>query len=261
MESEKIMDVLKGKKGLIVGIANEHSIAWGCARAFHAAGAELAVTYLNKKAEPYVRTLAESIKSPIIMPLDVQNEPQMNSLFEAITKTWGKLDFLIHSIAYAPKQDLQGRIVDSSLAGFLTAMDISCHSLMRLARLAEPLMTEGGCILTTTYYGGEKVVEHYGIMGPVKAALEESVRYLAAELGEKKIRVNALSPGPITTRAASGIDHFDDLIKVTRLRSPEHANIGIDSVGSYARFLVSDEARLVTGSIVFIDAGFNIMAP
>jgi enoyl-[acyl-carrier protein] reductase I len=254
------MGNLKGKKGLIVGIANEHSIAWGCARAFHDAGAELAITYMNEKAEPFVRPLAEKISSPIIMPLDVQNAEQMTALFQSIEKTWGKLDFLLHAIAFAPKQDLQSRVVDSSVEGFLMAMDISCHSLMRLSRLAEPLMKDGGCILTTTYYGGEKVVENYGIMGPVKAALEAGVRYLATELGKSKIRVNALSPGPIATRAASGLVHFEDLLEINRLKSPEHENICIDCVGAYARFLVSDEASLVTGSVAFIDAGYNIMA-
>lgn len=251
---------LKGKKGLVVGIANDQSIAWGCAQAFHDAGAELAITYLNEKAEPYVRPLAEQVHALIIMPLDVQNEQEMSALFQTIEEKWGKLDFLFHAIAFAPKQDLQGRVVDSSVEGFLMAMDVSCHSLMRLSRLAEPLMKEGGCILTTTYYGGEKVIENYGIMGPVKAALEASVRYLAAELGKAKIRVNALSPGPIATRAASGLVHFEDLLSQARLKSPEHANICIDCVGSYARFLVSDEASLVTGSIAFVDAGYNIMA-
>lgn len=254
------MENLKGKKGLIVGIANEHSIAWGCAKAFHSSGAELAITYAKEKSEPYVRPLAEKLHSPIIMPLDVQDEGQMDDVFQVIQKTWGKLDFLLHSIAFAPSQDLHGRVIDSSLAGFLTAMDISCHSLMRLSRLAEPLMLDGGCILTSTYYGSEKVVAHYGIMGPVKAALEASVKYLAAELGEKGIRVNALSPGPIPTRAASGIAHFDDLLKQARSKSPVHSDITIDGVGSYARFLVSDEARVVTGSTVYVDAGFNIMA-
>jgi enoyl-[acyl-carrier protein] reductase I len=255
------MTNLRGKKGLVIGIANEHSIAWGCAKAFHAAGAELAITYLNDKAEPYVHPLAEKVKAPIIAPLDVQNEQQMDSLFHTLDKTWSKLDFLVHAIAFAPKTDLQGRVIDSSPAGFLTAMDISCHSLMRLARLAEPLMRDGGCILTTSYYGGEKVIAPYGIMGPVKAALESSVRYLAAELGAKGIRVNALSPGPIATRAASGIMHFEDLLELARIKSPEHATVSIECIGAYARFLVSDEARLVTGSTVYIDAGYHIMAP
>ena len=253
-------DVLKGKKGLIVGIANEHSIAWGCAKAFHGAGAELAITYLNEKAAPYVRPLAEQVNAPIIVPLDVTNETEMQGLFEMIDNQWGKLDFLLHAIAFAPQEDLHGRVTDCSKDGFLTAMDISCHSFARLAHLAEPLMTDGGCLLTTTYSGGEKVVEHYGVMGPVKAALEGMVKYMAAELGEKKIRVNALSPGPVATRAAGGIAHFDKLLEEAREQSPAHELICTDCVGAYARFLVSDEARLVTGSTVYIDAGFNIMA-
>lgn len=253
------MHTLAGKKGLVVGIANEHSIAWGCAKAFHEAGAELAITYLNEKAEPHVRPLAEQINAPVILPLDVQNETQTIALFDTIKKQWGGLDFLLHAIAFAPKQDLQGRVLDCSREGFLTAMDISCYSFIRLARLAEPLMKDGGCLLTTTYYGGEKVIEHYSVMGPVKAALEGTVKYLAAELGSKKIRVNGLSPGPMATRAASGIAHFDELLELARKKSPEHESVCIDCVGSYARFLASDEARLVTGSIVYVDAGFNII--
>lgn len=254
------MKTLQGKKGLIVGIANEQSIAWGCAKAFHEAGAELAITYLNEKAEPYVRPLAENIKAKIIMPLNVQNDVEMIHLFKSIKENWGKLDFLLHAVAFAPKEDLQGRMIDCSREGFLMAMDVSCHSFIHLARLAEPLMTDGGALLTTTYYGGEKVVEHYGIMGPVKAALEGIVKYLAAELGGKKIRVNALSPGPIGTRAASGILDFETILQIARERSPEHENICTQSVGAYARFLVSDEAQLITGNIEYIDAGFNIMA-
>lgn len=253
-------EALKGKKGLVVGIANDKSIAWGCAKAFHEAGAELAVTYLNEKAEPYVRPLAEQVKAPIIVPLDVRDDEQMETLFEIIGNSWGKLDFLLHAIAFAPKEDLQGRVADCSRQGFLTAMDISCYSFIRLAHLAEPLMKDGGCLLTTTYYGGEKVVEHYGIMGPVKSALEGTVKYLAAELGKKKIRVNALSPGPVATRAAGGIAHFDELLELAKKKSPAHELICTDCVGAYARFLVSDEARLVTGSIAYVDAGFNIMA-
>jgi enoyl-[acyl-carrier protein] reductase I len=255
------MKILQGKKGLVVGIANEQSIAWGCAKAFYEAGAELAITYLNEKAEPYVRPLAENARAKIIMPLNVQNDVEMDNLFKAIKDKWGKLDFLLHAVAFAPKEDLQGRIVNCSREGFLTAMDVSCHSFIHLARLAEPLMTDGGALLTTTYYGGEKVVEHYGIMGPVKAALEGIVRYLAAELGEKKIRVNALSPGPIGTRAARGILDFEAILQIARTKSPEHENICTQSVGAFARFLVSDEAQLITGNIEYIDAGFNIMAP
>jgi enoyl-[acyl-carrier protein] reductase I len=253
-------DVLKGKKGLIVGIANEHSIAWGCARAFYDAGAELAITYLNEKAEPHVRPLAEKVKAPIIVPLDVTDDVEMKGLFELIGNQWGKLDFLLHAIAFAPKQDLQGRVTDCSREGFLTAMDISCHSFIRMAHLAEPLIKDGGCLLTLSYYGAQKVVEHYNIMGPVKAALEASVRELAAELGEKNIRVNALSPGPVATRAAGGIAHFDHLLELAKKKSPAHKLICTGCVGAYARFLVSDEAKLVTGGVSYVDAGFNIMA-
>ncbi|MCH2546545.1 MAG: enoyl-ACP reductase FabI [Alphaproteobacteria bacterium] len=253
------MNSLAGKKGLIIGIANEHSIAWGCAKAFHEAGAELAITYLNEKAEPHVRPLAEKVKAPITVPLDVTDEAQLEALFEIIGNTWGKLDFVLHSIAFAPKEDLQGRVADCSRQGFLTAMDISCYSFIRLAHLAEPLMKDGGSLLTMSYLGAQKVVEHYNMMGPVKAALEASVRELASELGEKKIRVNALSPGVVATRAAGGIAHFDALLEQAKQKSPEHELISIDCVGAYARFLVSDEARLVTGSTVYVDAGFNIM--
>ncbi len=250
---------LEGKKGLIVGIANAQSIAWGCAKAFHEAGATLAVTYLNEKAEPHVRALAQDIDAPLVLPLEVREEAQMEAVFAAIAQQWGKLDFLLHAIAYAPKNDLQARVVDSSKQGFLEAMDISCHSFVRMAAHAEPLMRDGGCLLTTTYYGSEKVIPHYNVMGPVKAALESTMRYLAAELGSRGIRVNALSPGPIVTRAASGIAHFEELIRLAQEKSAQHETVCIDCVGAYARFLVSDEARLVTGSVAYIDAGFNIM--
>lgn len=253
-------NTLKGKKGLIVGIANDKSLAWGCARAFHEAGAELAITYLNDKAAPFVRPLAEAVEAPLILPLDVKNDAQMHAVFDAVQKQWGKLDFLLHAIAFAPKEDLQGRITDCSRDGFLAAMDVSCHSFIRMAHLAEPLMKDGGCLLTLSYHGAQKVVEHYNLMGPVKAALEASVRGLAAELGKQKIRVNALSPGPVATRAASGIAHFDELMDIARTKSPQHELICTDCVGAYARFLVSDEARLVTGSVAYVDAGFNIMA-
>jgi enoyl-[acyl-carrier protein] reductase I len=250
---------LTGKKGLVVGIANAHSIAWGCARAFHEAGAELAVTYLNDKAEPHVLPLAEQVRAPIVLPLDVKDDAQIERVFDTIRKRWGKLDFLLHAIAFAPKQDLQGRVADVSRVGFLEAMDVSCYSFIRLSHLAETLMTDGGCLLTTSYYGSEKVIPHYGVMGPVKAALEGTVRYLAAEFGARLIRVNALSPGPIRTRAAGGITHFDELLEMARSKSPQHETVCINCVGAYARFLVSDEARLVTGSIAYVDAGYNII--
>jgi enoyl-[acyl-carrier protein] reductase I len=252
-------NILADKKGLVVGIANEHSIAWGCAKAFHEAGAALAVTYLNDKAHDFVYPLAKQLEAPIILPLDVRDDAQMDALFDAINAEWGKLDFILHAIAFAPEKDLVGRVADVSRAGFLEAMDISCYSFIRLSHLAEPLMKEGGCLLTTSYYGSEKVIPHYGLMGPVKSALEGTVKYLAAELGSKNIRVNALSPGPIATRAAGGILHFDELLEIAHLKSPEHQNISIDAVGAYARFLVSDEARLVTGSVAYIDAGYNVI--
>ena len=188
---------LEGKRGLVVGIANESSIAYGCAKAFRALGAELAVTYLNAKAERHVKPLADELEASLFLPLDVRNEGELEAVFAAIQEKWGKIDFVLHSIAFAPKEDLHARVVDSSQEGFLLAMDVSCHSFVRMAKLAEPLMTDGGCLQTVTFYGGEKVVEHYNLMGPVKAALESVTRYMAAELGEKGIRVHALSPGPL----------------------------------------------------------------
>ena len=249
---------LHGKKGLIAGIANEHSIAYGCARALQAAGAELAVTYLNAKAEPYVRPLAEKLQCPIIVPCDVREPGQLEAVFSQIRARWGRLDFLLHSIAYAPKEDLHSRITDCSQAGFALAMDVSCHSFIRMARFAEPLMTRGGCLLTVTFYGSEKVVEDYNLMGPVKAALESSVRYMAAELGPKRIRVHALSPGPLKTRAASGIERFDELLERARARTPEHRLVSIEDVGNLAAFLVSDGAAALTGNVEYIDAGYHI---
>ena len=250
---------LQGKKGLIVGIANDHSIAYGCADAIYRSGAELAVTYLNAKAEPYVRPLAERLQCPIVVPCDVREPGQLEAVFAHITKEWGRLDFVLHSIAYAPKEDLHCRITDCTQAGFNIAMDVSCHSFIRMARMAEPLMREGGCLLTVTFYGSEKVVEEYNVMGPVKAALESTVRYMAAELGPKRIRVHALSPGPLKTRAASGIERFDELLERARSRTPEHQLVSIEDVGNVATFLVSDAAAALTGNIEYVDAGYHIL--
>ena len=254
------MFTLQGKKGLVVGIANEHSIAAGCARAFREAGAELAVTFLNDKARPYVEPVARSVDAPIFMPLDVEHGEQLDALFATIRERFGRLDFLLHSIAYAPIHDLHGRVVDCSREGFGRAMDISCHSFIRMAKRAEPLMTEGGCLLTVSYYGAEKVVDHYNVMGPVKAALEATVRYLAAELGPNGIRVNALSPGPLMTRAASGIKHFDALIDEAREHAPQRRLVTIEDVGAMAAGLVSDAAKNVTGNIAYVDAGYHVMS-
>jgi enoyl-[acyl-carrier protein] reductase I len=251
--------MLKGKKGLVIGIANDQSIAYGCAEAFRECGAELAITYLNEKAEPYVRPLAENLESPLIIPCDVREAGQLENVFAQIAQKWGKLDFVLHSIAYAPKEDLHSRVIDCSQAGFATAMDVSCHSFIRTAKLAEPLMHDGGCLLTVTFYGSERVVEHYNLMGPVKAALESSVRYLAAELGPKNIRVHALSPGPLKTRAASGIERFDDLLERTRAMTPSHQQINIKDIGNVSAFLVSDGAQALTGNIEHIDAGMHLL--
>lgn len=251
--------LLDGKKGLVVGIANEHSIAYGCAGAFHRAGADLAITYLNSKAEPHVRPLAERLQSPIIVPCDVREAGQLEAVFARIQSDWGRLDFVLHSIAFAPKEDLHSRVTDCSQDGFNMAMDVSCHSFIRMARMAEPLMTAGGCLLTVTFYGSEKVVADYNVMGPVKAALESTVRYMAAELGPKRIRVHALSPGPLKTRAASGIDRFDELLERTRSRTPAHQLVGIEDVGNVASFLVSDAAAALTGNIEYIDAGYHVV--
>jgi len=251
---------LRGQKALIVGIANDHSIAWGCAQALKAQGADLAVTWLNAKAEPHVRPLAEEVGAEIMMPLDVAQPGQLEAVFDEIAGRWGRLDTLIHSIAFAPREDLHGRVVDCSADGFATAMDISVHSFLRMIRHAEPLMAGGGTCMAVSFFGSSRVVRHYNIMGPVKAALESSVRYAAAELGEKGIRVHALSPGPLATRAASGIDHFDELLAAAAERAPTHQLASIDDVGAMAAFLASQQARNLTGGVHDIDGGFSITA-
>jgi enoyl-[acyl-carrier protein] reductase I len=254
------MPNLKGKKGLVVGIANEHSIAAGCAHAFRHAGAELAITYLNEKAKPFVKPVADAVGASIFEQLNVQEEEALERIFDHIRSKWQGLDFLLHSVAYCPKEDLHGRVVDCSREGFAEAMDISVHSFIRLAHLAEPLMANGGSLLTVSYYGGEKVVDHYNIMGPVKAALEGVVKYTVAELGPKGIRVNALSPGPLDTRAASGIDHFDEIIDEAAKRAPARRLVNIDEVGAMAAFLVSDEASAISGDTAYIDGGYHVMS-
>ncbi len=250
---------LRGKKGLVVGIANEHSIAWGCARTLRAAGAELALTWFNDKARPHVEPLARQVQAAITLPLDVEQPGQMEAVFDTVAQRWGRLDFVLHSIAFAPKSDLHGRVTDSSREGFARAMDISCHSFARMARLAEPLMRDGGSLMTMSYIGAEEVMPDYGVMGPVKAALEASTRYLAAELGPKGIRVNAISPGPLATRASSGIPNFDALMDDAVRRAPLRRLVEIDDVGALAAFLASDYARSITGSTLYVDAGFHIL--
>jgi enoyl-[acyl-carrier protein] reductase I len=250
--------ILSGKRGLIVGVANQDSIAWGCARAMREAGAELAITYLNAKAEPYVRPLAEQVDAPIVLPLDVRNPGELESVFDHIARTWGTLDFVIHSIAFANAADLNGRVVDASREGFLEAMDVSCHSFLRMAKLAEPLMPQGGSLLTLSYHGGEKVIKGYNMMGPVKAALESCVRYMAVDLGPQRIRVNAISAGLVATRAGKGIGAFSDMFARYEAAKPLPSPLTIDDVGYSAAFLASDGAKSITGAVHFVDAGYHI---
>ncbi len=250
---------LMGRRGLVLGIANEHSLAYGCALGFRTLGADLAITYLDEKAKPYVEPLAKELEAPIFLPCDVMVPGQLDAVFDEMERTWGKIDFALHAIAFAPKEDLHGRLCDCSRDGFLLAMDVSCHSFIRMARLAEPLMRDGGALFTMSYYGAEKVVEHYNVMGPVKAALESVVRYLAYELGPKQIRVHAISPGPVKTRAASGIDHFDDFIDRAAKLAPAKNRVSIEDVGAATAFLATDFAKLITGETVYVDGGYHIL--
>lgn len=252
--------LLAGRKGLVIGIANEQSIAYGCARVFRACGAELGITWINEKTRGYVEPLARELSATIMMPLDVEQPGALEAVFDAVRERWGRLDFVLHSIGFAPARELHGRVTDTSREGFARAMDISCHSFVRMAHLAEPLMERGGTLLTMSYLGANQVVPRYGVMGPVKAALEANVRYLAAELGPRGIRVNAVSPGPIRTRAASGIPEFDALLQDAHGRAPLRREVEIDDVGSLCAFLVSDAAQAITGDTFYIDGGYHILA-
>jgi enoyl-[acyl-carrier protein] reductase I len=251
--------VLKDKKALVVGIANEHSIAYGCASAFRELGADLAITYLNEKAKGYVEPLAQKLEAPIFMPLDVAKPGELEALFERIAHDWGRLDIVVHSIAWAPKDDLQGGLLDCSAEGFAKAMDISCHSFIRMAKLAAPLMTEGGTLFAMSYHGAQKVVPNYNVMGPVKAALEGACRYLAYELGPKGIRVHPISPGPLKTRAASGLKDFDLLLNEASQRAPVGELVDIMDVGFACAYLATPYARRITGGTVYVDGGVHIM--
>jgi enoyl-[acyl-carrier protein] reductase I len=252
--------ILKDAKALVVGIANEHSIAYGCAKAFHELGAQLALTYLNDKAKPHVQPIARALDASIFLPLDVAVPGALESVFESIAANWGKLDILVHSIAFAPRDDLQGRLLDCSAQGFATAMDVSCHSFVRMARLAAPLMTDGGTLFAMSYYGANKVVPTYSVMGPVKAALEACCRYLAYELGPQRIRVHAMSPGPLKTRAASGLKDFDLLLNDAAQRAPLGELVDIMDVGFTCAFLATPYARRMSGETLYVDGGVNIMA-
>ncbi len=252
--------VLKGRKALVVGIANEHSIAYGCAKAFHELGAEVAITYLNEKSKQFVEPVAQELRPSIFMPLDVSRPGELEAVFERVKQAWGCLDIVVHSIAWAPKDDLQGGLLNCTAEGFGKAIDISCHSFIRMARLAAPLMKEGGTLFAMSYHGAQKVVANYNVMGPVKAALEAVCRYLAYELGTKGIRVHAISPGPLKTRAASGLKDFDLLLNEAVQRAPIGELVDIMDVGFACAYLATPFARRLTGSTVYVDGGVNIMA-
>ena len=258
--SESIRPVLEGQKALIVGIANDQSIALGCARAFRAAGAELAVTWLNEKARAQVEPLARELGATITAPLDVSQPGQLEAVFETIRQRWVRLDSLVHSIAFAPREDLQGGLLDCSAEGFARAMDISCHSFIRMARLGAPLMKDGGTMFAMSYLGANRVVPSYSVMGPVKAALEAACRYLAHELGPRGIRVHAISPGPLRTRAASGLKDFELLLNEAAQKAPLGELVDIMDVGFACAYLATPLARRITGGTVYVDGGTHIVA-
>lgn len=258
--ADTIRPVLAGAKALVVGIANDHSIAYGCAKAFSTAGAELAITWLNDKARPYVEPLAQELEASIAAPLDVSVPGQLEAVFDLVRERWGRLDILVHSIAFAPKRDLEGGLLDCSAEGFAKAMDVSCHSFVRMAKLAAPMMTDGGTMFAMSYYGANRVVPNYNVMGPVKAALEAACRYLAYELGPRGIRVHAISPGPLKTRAASGLKDFELLLNEAARKAPVGELVDIMDVGYTCAYLATPFARRVTGGTVYVDGGTNIVA-
>ncbi len=252
-------NLLKGKKALIVGIANDNSIAFGCAKMLKKAGADLAITYLNEKAKPFVDKIADELKPSIYMPCDVTSTHDVTNLFNEVRSQWQEMDILIHSIAFAPKKDLQGPVVECSKEGFLLAMEISCYSFIQMANLAKPLMKKGGTLFAMSFHGAQQVIEHYNVMGPVKSALESTVRYMAFELGSQKIRVIAISPGPVKTRAASGLEAFDTLLQRAEQESPLKSVVDIVDVGAMVTYLSSDYAKHITGDTIYIDAGFHLL--
>jgi enoyl-[acyl-carrier protein] reductase I len=256
---DDIRPILAGHKSLIVGVANDQSIAYGCARAFHQAGADLAITWLNDKARAYVEPLADALGAEIKAQLNVSEPGQLEAVFDLIRQRWGRLDSLVHSIAFAPREDLQGGLLDCSAEGFAKAMDVSCHSFVRMAKLAAPLMTEGGTLFAMTYYGATRVVPNYNVMGPVKAALEACCRYLAYELGPAGIRVHAISPGPLKTRAAGGLKDFELMLNEAAAKSPLGQLVDIDDVGFTCAYLSSGFARRITGETIYVDGGANVV--
>lgn len=256
------MTALQGKRGVILGIANKNSIAWGIAEAMHAAGARLAFNFLNERMEPKVKKLTETLSDTITLPCDVTKDDEIDAFFGAVSEHFGgKLDFLVHSIAYAEREDLTGRFVDTSRKGFVTAHEISAYSLVAVSQRALPLLAAagGGSIMTLTYYGSEKAVAGYNVMGVAKAALEASVRYLALDLGANNIRVNALSPGPVNTLSARGIRGFTDMLHLAAERAPLKRNVTLEEIGATAVFLASDGSAGISGEVLHIDAGYNIV--
>lgn len=249
--------LMKGKKGLILGVANEKSIAWGITKAVTAQDATVALTYQGAALEKRVRPLADQMQAPLVLPCDVTDEESVDAVFAAIEKTWGRLDFMVHAVAFSDKDELKGDYINTSRDNFLRTMDISCYSLTSLARRAAPLMTAGGAIVTLSYYGAERVMPHYNVMGVAKAALESSVRYLAVDLGKQGIRMNAISAGPIKTLAASGIGDFRYILKWNALNSPLKRNVTIDEVGRTGLYLLSDLSSGVTGEVHHVDCGYH----
>ena len=260
MSNDKPRQVLAGRKALVIGVANDQSIAYGCARAFRELGADLGITYLNDKAKRFVEPLANDVEASLFMPLDVAAPGALEAVFDEVKSKWGRLDILVHSIAFAPKEDLQGGLLNCSAEGFAKAMDVSCHSFVRMAKLAAPLMDEGGTMFAMSYYGANKVVPTYSVMGPVKAALEASCRYLAYELGPQRIRVHPISPGPLKTRAASGLKDFDILLTEAAQRAPLGELVDIMDVGFTCAYLATPYARRLSGETVYVDGGVHIMA-
>jgi enoyl-[acyl-carrier protein] reductase I len=260
IDPSTIRPILTGQKTVVFGIANEHSIAYGCAKAFRAAGADLAITWLNERARPYVEPLAQELEAEITGAVDVAHPGELEAFFDVVRQKWGRVDNVIHSIAFAPKADLQGGLLDCSASGFSTAMDISCHSFIRMAKLAAPLMTEGGSLFAMSYYGANRVVPNYNVMGPVKAALEAACRYLAYELGPAGIRVHAISPGPLKTRAASGLKDFDLMLNEAAEKAPIGELVDIMDVGFACAYLASGFARRLTGDTIYVDGGAHAVA-
>ena len=260
MNDGQLRLVLAGQKALVIGIANEDSIAYGCAKAFRSVGADIAVSWLNEKARRFVEPLARELEASITGEVDVSVPGQLEAMFDQIREKWGRLNILVHSIAFAPKEDLQGGLLNCSAEGFAKAMDISCHSFVRMAKLAAPLMTEGGSMFAMSYLGANRVVANYNVMGPVKAALEAACRYLAYELGPQGIRVHAISPGPLKTRAASGLKDFELMLNEAAQKAPLGELVDIMDVGYTCAYLATPFARRVTGELVYVDGGANLIA-